>query len=136
MADSKFDAAFRHDLQLARRTRSPLERPHRGGGRQPTSAWAGLQRRSEWIAVRGMPYRKTYQFQAGQNWTHAPETQKQTETYVAAGPDTYEPVGAVVARELTDAGALVAGFIEMWGGIVFVDQKLVCRPIELSLIHI
>ena len=83
------------------------------------------------------PYKKTYRLNPGQHWRDAEETASQWEAYVSIDAEEYEPIGASIARELIDAGAHLAGFIEMWAGrIVFVDQNLICQQIDGRLAEI
>ena len=79
-----------------------------------------------WRRAPVQPYRKTYGLLPGQSWFDAETTDKQSERYVLDDAGIAVPVGAMVARELKAEGADEAAFVEIWGGLVLVDQNLVC----------
>lgn len=79
-----------------------------------------------WIMSERLPYRKTYSLKPGQYWKEADETPNQYESYVLLNNGDAIPVGAVIARELLDEGALSAVFTELWGGLVLVNSDLIC----------
>jgi hypothetical protein len=79
-----------------------------------------------WKAADRLPYRKTYSLKPGQHWKEAAVKPAQWEHYVLQDDGEAVPVGAVIARELIAAGASVAVFTEMWGGLVLVGHDLIC----------
>lgn len=81
----------------------------------------------DWISGGRVPYKKTYKLKPGESWFEAEETEKQWESYVLLSDGVQVPAGAVIARELKAAGAIEAGFLELWGsGHVIVNENLVC----------
>ena len=82
--------------------------------------------RKRWHSLERLPYRKSYSLKPGQSWHEAPVTDRQLEWYVFDQNLGHIPVGAMIARELIEAGASQAAFVEMWGGAVFIDHGLMC----------
>ena len=70
--------------------------------------------------------RRTYDLEPGQSWFDAETTANQSERYALDDAGVAVPVGAMIARELKEEGADEAAFVELWGGLVIVDQNLVC----------
>lgn len=83
-----------------------------------------------WTSSGREPYRKTYALKPGQTWSHAPVTTEQWEAYVWLGEGHGIPVGCQIARELKQQGATLSVFVELWGGVVLVNDELVCVPLE------
>jgi hypothetical protein len=82
--------------------------------------------RRSWTVAPRSPYRKTDVLKPGEKWFDAPTTEKQWESYVVEPDGCRIPVGAKIARELIDEGAVQAAFVELWGGCVLVDHTLTC----------
>lgn len=82
--------------------------------------------RRDWRRAPVQPYRRTYDLLTGQSWFDANTTDKQSERYALDDAGVAVPVGAMVACELKEEGADEAAFVEIWGGLVMVDQNLVC----------
>lgn len=82
--------------------------------------------RGDWKPATKQPYRKTYALKPGQSWFDIESTGSQIETYAMDQLGRAVPVDAMVASELKTKGATDAAFVELWGGIVLVDENLVC----------
>ena len=82
--------------------------------------------RKDWRRAPTQHYRKTYGLRLGESWFDADTTDEQSEHYVLGDDGVAVPVGAMIARELKSAGASEAAFVELWGGVVVVDDNLVC----------
>lgn len=82
-----------------------------------------------WRAGPRQPYRKTYSLKPGDRWLYAAVTNAQWEHYVLLENGEQVPVGAMICRELIDAGASSAYFTEIWGGLVLVGPDLICAKL-------
>ena len=72
-------------------------------------------------------YRKTYNLKLGQSWFDLEIGWDQIEAYAMDELGRAVPVDALVAGELKTEGAKHVAFVETWtGGVVLVDQNLVC----------
>lgn len=83
-----------------------------------------------WRAGPRQPYRKTYSLKPGDSWLDAAVTNDQWEHYVLLENGEQVPVGAMICRELVDAGASSAYFTEIWGGLVLVGPDLICAKLK------
>jgi hypothetical protein len=73
----------------------------------------------------------------GQHWLEADQTQEQQEYYVQINEKECIPVGAVIAQDLMQEGAIAAAFVELWAGkCVLVDHNLICITGEENLTKI
>lgn len=87
-------------------------------------------------AVR-MPHKKAYKLLPGQHWSFAEETSGQWEHYVKINSNVHIPVGAVIAQDLIDEGAMTAAFTEQWAGkCALINQNLFCVSGEGGLAQI
>ena len=84
----------------------------------------------DWLRAPEQAYRKTYTLRPGDSWFDAESTPGQREIYVLDQNCIAVPVGAMIARELKFQGAVEAGFVELWGGVVVVDENLKCIPLS------
>jgi hypothetical protein len=83
--------------------------------------------RRPWVSVEKQPYKKTCVLRPGESWFQAPTTDKQWESYARNESGGAVPVGALIAQELSHAGASFAVFTELWGArFVLVGPDLVC----------
>jgi len=83
-----------------------------------------------WQTGARLPYRKTYVLKPGESWFDADVTPGQWEHYVLREDGVQVPVGAVIAAELKEAGAVQACFVELWHGCVLVDESLTCVGVD------
>jgi len=93
--------------------------------------------RYDWQAGTRQPYKKTYNLLPGQNWRNAETTDDQWEYYVLQDDREQIPVGALIAREMIDDGAIFAVFTEMWASkFVMINHELnaVTAPEEVKSI--
>lgn len=90
-----------------------------------------------WVSAVRMPHKKTYNLLPGQHWSLAEETSDQWEYYVKINNNVHIPVGALIAQDLVDEGAIAAAFTEQWAGkCVLINQNLFCVSGEGGLVQI
>ena len=82
--------------------------------------------RGDWKPAPKQPYRKTYALKPGQSWFDIKRSGNQIETYAIDKLGRAVPVDAMVAKKLKSNGVTDVAFVELWTGVVLVDENLVC----------